>query len=355
MVAPPSSRPPRRDSIEVGDGQASSVHSPKAMNSVVVALDGSSFGESALGHARAVAAVYDSHLHLVHVLDPRRTGGTAAASAECRLQRIEANSYLERQAGALDAQGIEASVETREGTPEHEIVAAAFEQDADLVVLASRPRLPDARLVSRGVAHAVIATGDRSLLVARGEPARRGRGGTSYRRIAVAVDGSRASHGAMRVAEALARGVEAPLVLVHVLDPGVRGSFGREEATAYLRELAGKLGDSIATTETLLRRSALVAETLEEAAGETEADLLELGARGWGGSGSRYGHCARRLLLHGKTSLLVVRDAGERRVPDGPRIAGKRRPRRHVRRRTTRGKSREEARGLDASRRHRNG
>lgn len=318
---------------------------------ILVPLDGSSFGESSLVHARAVARALDSRLHLVTVLDPSRSGATASRSAECRLQLIETRNYLERLAREMERDGLEASLETREGDPAHEVREAARERRAGLVVLATRPRRRDERLLSRGVAQELIASADVSLLVARGasDGRRWDRDASTYGRIAVGVDGSPGSRRALRLAAAVARSEGASLVLVHVSTAGGGATPGRDgrsgpgtdadaDAVGPSAEerYLGRLGRRIACTgtevETVLRSSRRVAETVERAAEEAGADLLVLGARGAGEAGSRYGGCSRRLLLHSEVPLLVVREEERRSSRRAPRSTlHERRRTRHIR------------------------
>lgn len=313
-----------------------------AHDTLLVALDGSSFGESGLAHARVLAEAFGSHLHLVTVLDPAHSGGTAADSAECRLQKMEANGYLERLARELEEGGLEVSFETREGVPDHEILAAATERDAALVVLASRARRREERLVSRGVALGIIASGARSLLVVRGAPSPRTRGTATYRKIAVPVDGSRSSHRALRVATSVARREGARLVLIHVLPDG--SADGSSLGGGYLQNLADRLGRLGLEADTVVCRSVRVADAVDETAQEAGADLLVLGARGAGGASSRYGRCARRLLLHGEMPLLVVRDGERRTTLLGEKTTLRnRRPGRRITGRRARGDPRGEA------------
>lgn len=320
MVTPPS---PHEERPSPGDRDSSAPRSAgrspddgtDVPGTLLVALDGSSFGESSLAHARVLAEAFGSHLHLVTVLDPGHSGGTAAGSAECRLQKVEANAYLERLARELEEGGLEASFETREGVPDHEILAAAAERDAAVVVLASRSRRREERLVSRGVALGIIASGARSLLIVRGSPSPRARRTATYRRIAVSVDGSRSSHRALRVAVSVARRERARLVLIHVLP--ARSADASSLGGGYLQNLAGRLGRLGLEADTVVCRSARVAEAVDEAAREAGTDLLVLGARGAGGASARYGRCARRLLLRGEMPLLVVRDAERRTTVPG--------------------------------------
>lgn len=140
----------------------------RSAGTILVALDGSGFGESALSHARVLARALDRPLHLVTVLDPALTGGTVASSTECQLQLVERERYLAGVAKQLADDGFDVCFEAREGEPTHEVVATARERGAGMVVLASRPRRGAEGIVSRGVAQGVISSSDASLLVARG-------------------------------------------------------------------------------------------------------------------------------------------------------------------------------------------
>lgn len=324
-----------------------------APETILVALDGSAFAESALGHVRPLARALGSRLHLVTVLDPTLSGGTAGRSAECRLQLVEAETYLERIARELREEGFRATVEVREGDPAHEIVAAALERGAELVAVTARPRRRDERLASRGIAQGVIAAGAMSLLVARGrrEPGavRREPG---YDRIAVAVDGSAVSHRALRLAVVLAARHGAELVLVHVFPGDGRAAAGAARkrrrargrrpdfddvsaAGRYLRKIERSLPRPLSGVRTVLCQSRRVADTVEDAAREAGADLVVLGAHGAGRARARYGRCARDLLLHSEVPVLVVRDEGVPGDEGGIDAVAlrKRRPRLHIGRR----------------------
>lgn len=300
----------------------------------MVALDGSTQGDSALPHARALARALGSDIHLVTVLDPSLTGGTWGTSRECRLQRIEAMARLDRIAAAVRSAGVEATSEVREGHPPDEIVAAAVERGAALVAIAARPRIEDEPLVSRGVAQSVIASGRLSLLVARGD--RRlpttGNGGP-YRRIAVGVDGSRASHRALQLAVGLAESRGAELLVVHAPRRPATGTDG-DDPERYLHRIRRTIPAPDVRLRLVPRSGSDAAETLQSVAEEEAADLIVVGAHGAGESGCRYGSCARTLLLRSKVPVLLVQDRDVAqgddlaRPPDGAASRRGGRPRR---------------------------
>ncbi|MFW6192810.1 MAG: universal stress protein, partial [Gemmatimonadota bacterium] len=99
------------------------------------------------------------------------------------------------------------------------------------------------------------------------------------------------------------------------------GAAGSPPGGGYLQNLAGRLGSFGVEADAVVRRSDRVADAVDEAAQEAGADLLVLGARGAGGASARYGRCARRLLLHGETHLLVVRDVEHRTTVVGEKAA----------------------------------
>lgn len=347
-----------------------------ARTKIIAALDGSRYSESALAHGASLARAFGAGLHLVTVLDALRTGATSRTSAEARLQRLEAAAGLERVVDRLCEQGHDCTFEVREGQPSAEILGAALEHGIGLIALAARPRGPDERLSSGSVLHGLVASGLPSLLVARGVR-RSGLGATyapevSYRRIGVAVDGSRASHHAMRTALTLAESQGAEIVLVHVLGatagPAIGraarhgrtgGSAGREigprawrrsagrpldeeperrllesgggaatvahgirfgeasEAMRYLRVVERTVRDAGVPVRSRLFRSWADAEALEE-----EADLLVIAAVGDAGRERGYGSTARRLLMRGPVPVLAMREEEPVASSVGPPLNG---------------------------------
>lgn len=317
---------PEAPGPETGGWRPTDASPPRAL---LVPLDGSSFGESALRHAVALARMFDASVHLVRVLDPELMGGTSETSAECRVQRAEAEGYLRRVAERLDGSGIETAITVREGNPPGEIVRCAEEREVELIVMAARPRLEGEHLWSRDVAQRVVAAGVASVLLARGEgglrTVRRSED-TPYHSLVVALDGSRASHRALGLAVAIGRSAGAGLVLLHVcpkLEAGSRARSDDESDVAapaltrpegpphadYIRSMERSVArEGVAVKTRLIPSSSEPPNVLERVAVSEEADLLVLGAHGAGEASGPYGGCARHLLIHGRTPVLVVQD-----------------------------------------------
>lgn len=306
---------------------------------ILVALDGSSFGESALWHGRLLARALEIPVRLATVLDSGRSGGTSRTSAECRIQLRELESYLDGIQRRLREEGLEVECEVREGAPAEEVLRSAREEGSVLVAVAARPRREGWRIESRGVAYRVMAAGDVSLLVARGgrRESRGIDGPSGYRRVAVAVDGSKASHRALRLAARLVRPGDADILLVHVsplasprrtargalgwrVPSASRKVVGSDGADRYLARLERALVRSGVGVRSIHRKAADVAAAVEDAASDAGAELLVMGAHGTGGAPGRYGRCSRRLLIHGELPVLVVQD----RAPRGGRASAPR-------------------------------
>ena len=122
---------------------------------ILVALDGSADADSALGQAIALAADQHARLTLVTVVPPQPA--FAAMAPPVPESADEAFAALLRDAVERVPQDVSVTTQVRHGAPATEIVAAAQEAQADLIVIGSRGhgRVADALLgsVSRAVVH----------------------------------------------------------------------------------------------------------------------------------------------------------------------------------------------------------
>jgi nucleotide-binding universal stress UspA family protein len=125
---------------------------------VLVALDGSTAGEAVMKLLMEIAGPLDMTIMLLHVLEPISApvmdGGVVLDDLEAR--RREAEEYLAPIAAALRSQGVDTSWAIRHGRAADEILAAARENGADLIAMATHGRTGLGRLLFGSVAEAVL-------------------------------------------------------------------------------------------------------------------------------------------------------------------------------------------------------
>lgn len=111
---------------------------------VLVGLDGSDYSLKALDVAIDLAKKYQSQLILVHVvmrqiyaINPPEAG-ILAGTAIVRELEAEGKMILAKGEETVRAQGLPVEVRLRQGVPAEELLRAAAEEKADLIVLGSR-------------------------------------------------------------------------------------------------------------------------------------------------------------------------------------------------------------------------
>lgn len=136
---------------------------------ILVPLDGSDLSREALKHAERLAVSTKSPITLLQVVDseeqlisqasgitiePMAMGEITvdAARSAVAAQRETAKQNLEAARAKLAEAGVEAAIEIREGHPGDEIVEAAEELGADVVVMATHGRTGFRRAILGSVA-----------------------------------------------------------------------------------------------------------------------------------------------------------------------------------------------------------
>ncbi len=111
---------------------------------IVVGLDGSDYSLKALDFAIDLAKKYQSQLVLVHVvmrqiyaINPPEAG-ILAGTAIVRELEAEGKAILARGEETVKAQGLAVEIRLRQGVPAEELLKAAVDEKADLIVLGSR-------------------------------------------------------------------------------------------------------------------------------------------------------------------------------------------------------------------------
>lgn len=280
--------------------------------SILVATDFSSTAAQAAQAALRLAQAFGSTLHVVSCVEQVAGYGgvrlTRVEDAPELLQVVVGEAFTQlAQVAKEQLQGLpEAQWQLRVGRPAQEILAAAEDTQADLVVLGTRAATGLDRFLRGSVAETVIERSSRPVLSlaeafepSRSEP------------ILVAVDFSLASQEALEAAEGLARILEVPLHLVAVLEPPRSSALwqsaptepeelARERVLGQLEHFAGKTlrSDTARVYEVMVGG---LTESLQKVSEVLRPQLIAMGTHG-------QEHWTERLL--GGGTLRMLRTCG---------------------------------------------
>lgn len=289
---------------------------------ILVATDGSEDAAAACAFLRALPLPKGSNVHITSVMDDRAFNGYESfwtVVEQFRKAEGERARQALREANEILAwEGVEVTTEIREGNPVREILRAAAEVDADLLVLGSKGLTGLDGLLMGSVARSVAKRCDRPVLVARNPR-------NNVCHVLVATDGSEHANNAVRFAARLPLPSGAEQTLMHVvrpyhpfpdyflLDPrehhaaveAVRRTQ-QEVGAALLTETQEMLFTLGTPADTALRTGDAATEILR-LAGEQDVDLIIAGARGVSlMEGLWMGSVADRLLKDARCSVLIV-------------------------------------------------
>jgi nucleotide-binding universal stress UspA family protein len=115
---------------------------PPRYRHVLLAYDGSPEADLALAHAVAIAQVYHARLTLVTVVPPPPLLAWQAPGGAVGLHEAQQKDFQQRLRAAADEVPDDLSVTTRllDGDAAREVLRAAREADADVIVMGSRGR-----------------------------------------------------------------------------------------------------------------------------------------------------------------------------------------------------------------------
>ena len=264
---------------------------------ILVGVDAAPSGQAALAFTRAVAARTHSAYRIVHVVaDPRAT-----PTSEQDVRRMLGPA--------------QADLVVRHGAPAAILASEAAQINAKLIVVGGKHHSLIGRWMTGSTALELVRHAAVPVLIVRGEPSGVGR-------VLAAVDLTGAAGSTIAEAERWAALWEAPLRVVHAIEPMVVVSemavpldVGVERAREE-RDLAEQvwplLGRSPAER---VVRDGPAAGVLDQEVRDWGADLLVLGrhARGWL-ERVMLGSVTERLLEMLPTSILVVPDRREPRT-----------------------------------------
>lgn len=299
------------------------------MNTIMVPLDGTSFGERALPLATAIARRAGAAFHLLHIYVPVSPEGMPVTSAALRAKGHQHDeTYLAEVCQRLVADGAvsNATYAVRDGAWLRTIHEHAGSIKADLIVMMSHERGGAARLLAGNVATGLVHTSSIPMLLipAQYESAPDWPG--SFQHMLVPLDGSAHAEQILPYVVTFGRLMQAPCTLMsvvtaaHVRDTTeFHAEFAEhgallqrtiEEREAYLRNLASRLHAEGLQVHTRVFTNEQPAEAILVAASEVQADLLALATHGRGGLARLvFGSVADHVIRHASMPVLAYRPA----------------------------------------------
>jgi nucleotide-binding universal stress UspA family protein len=302
---------------------------PARLGHVLVPVDFSEGARAALELAAGLARSLNGRLTVLHVAEvaPRGLAGGAADFPEIEKQlRAAAAARMAEFTGPFKA-GVNLQTEVRCGfpfaseKPAAQIVTAAAELKADLLVIGTHGRTGLDRVLLGSTAEYVVRHAPCAVLTVRGgRPGKPGARRMPGRlRLLAPVDFSECSLAAVRYAAGVAHQVGAQLALLHIVEPAQggwliekkpaqRAAAGlQQQAARQLAELArsGPLAD---LTVQRLVRVGKPAEVITHLAGLLNADAIVISTHGHTGfRRALLGSVTEKIVRHARCPVLVVR------------------------------------------------
>jgi nucleotide-binding universal stress UspA family protein len=298
--------------------------------SIVVPLDGSSFGLQALPAALGLAGPAQAAVHLVYVQEPPLApiGLPGEPVLEPHIASVLVagmDRYLGELADRICARTrLKVSAAIRHGRAAEAIAAYAREAGADLIVLTTHGRGGLSRLWLGSVADELLRIAVIPLLAVR--PARRSQGlgrERRFRHVLAPLDGSDLAEQALAPAVVTARLAKARLTLLRVVTPHLaiarpapvtrldRADLVRQrrEAEDYLRGVAERLRQEGVPVTTRVVASGDPARAIIRSAAAGRADVIAMAthARGRLGRFLRGSVCDKVLRGASRTAVLLTR------------------------------------------------
>lgn len=285
---------------------------------ILVPTDFSGFSSQALRHALALARKFNSRLKAVHVIQGFYPMGdamlVAAPPAQGRkMAESDAHAFM---APVRDA-GLDYDLEIREGNPWREILAAASEMPADLVVMGTHGRGGSERFLLGSVAEKLSHRLPCPVMTVCHDEGRAFEAPSLIARILCATDFSANSERACRFSLALAASLRAQVTLLHSIehmpDLGVaRYRMVVPDVEPLLKEIERAASERLSRAVDASRREFADVEVtgrlgagpayreIVRVADDERADLIVIGAQG---------HGMLEHLLSGSNAQKVIRSA----------------------------------------------
>jgi len=186
------------------------------LGKIVVLLDGSSLAQRVLPHTWSLAHTFNSHVTILHVLEPPEKTETGRLDpVSWHLRKIEAQSFLNTLTQQAGEEQLHLDTTLLEGTAPNRISEYIEETNPDLIVMSSHGSGGLSPWNVSSVAQKIIYRTHRSFMLMRAYQQEQTDAPIRYRRIAVPLDGSKRAECVLPVAAELAAAHEAELLLLH--------------------------------------------------------------------------------------------------------------------------------------------
>jgi nucleotide-binding universal stress UspA family protein len=267
---------------------------------ILLATDGSEFSQGAIRLALAMAQKCGARLVLMSTVITNDEIDTVAPQLIEKAERT-AKAHLDAVAADAGRAGVECETLVRHGyEPSREIVAAAEDVKADVIVMGRRGRRGLARWMVGDAVAKVIGHTSASVLVAPRAAQ------MPQRRLLVATDGSRHADAAAIAAGNLARFCKLPLTVLSVTRDA-HSDQRRAEARTTVDRVTAFLGKEGVTAEGVVVHG-LPDEVIVATATAKGADLIVVGSHGRTGLQKvLLGSISERVIGRAQTPVLVVR------------------------------------------------
>ena len=302
---------------------------------ILVPLDGSPFGDSAIGYATAIARRSGAMIELIHVHVPHHIDGNlftvtpymyegvldVDVELDHEILRRELESLRERALLLGEETDLTVTARLVTGRVDTAVEHEAEEFHADLIVMATHARSGFARARMGSVADAVVRQATMPVLLVRPpENFTEASLCPNLHHVLIALDGSPFSEQILEPAADLARLCEADVSLVHVEVPhGERTILGmkageaalekmREVSEHYLQQLAATNSELFEQPQLKAVVATYPAAAIVDAARECEAGLIAMATHGRGGlTRLILGSTANEVLIQSPVPVLLYR------------------------------------------------
>jgi nucleotide-binding universal stress UspA family protein len=293
-------------------------------NKILVPLDGSELAQLALPFAEKLAARLGSRITLMYVSESVKDSHDPEHQLYLRGMAESAKAGIQLCMDTLKSKRIKVESVILVGDPASEIVDYAQKEDVSLIVMSTHGHSGIMRWALGSVADRVLRGTEKPLVLVRAKQVNPDTiTSCTFDKILVTLDGSMESEAVIPYIEGLAYGVEATVVLLHVIEPSYRfhaaGGFRYEgysqKKKKSMKAFYDNYLDGIAASLTHKEidvtyevRFGEVAEVIVNYADETNIDFIAMSTHGSSGI-KRWalGSTADKVLQTGKTSLFLIK------------------------------------------------